>query len=368
MNDESRHLPFPTESDLAALVEDVEVKSFRRMMATRGVFAYGGRDAIAPFVARFAFPRSWYANIFERADLVDSGGVNVTGEWSLDVTVEQVRTAAGVLQGAELRSKYSPKLTGSTEIVDGFTTSVSYVRTRPHRARIFARDDLRVEIHVRRLTSGGVELFSYPRTTSDALVVRNVISKLLAEAKGTPVELDLERLPLASRISLFDSLKEAVRGGAWRFRDREVTGYRLRHERGDDDGDEEITEEILRSATLEGKNLREHEFVVNLLEKDYYFGGMKGWIYHPDPAQFHGDVQVELSFKRKPANVMVVTVGKARERDDDGVYQSASCPPEAARIAAYQLWSDVHSGFLRHYNREHPGAKKVGAGDAGTGP
>lgn len=337
--------PYPAQSDLEALLDEGDYKAIRRDLAAEGIFMLASKAAAAGLLVRYALPDRFYQSSFASLTRTLSG-VQIAG---VRTTVAAERDLRELFQGyvdqIQPNHKNQPRITSVSAHEDGtIRLSVRYVRLNPRFAEFRRREWFSVEIEVSR-SGAHVELKSFPKNSSDAMVVRDLSRYVLAHA-GLPIdELNITRLSVEDRVKLFDALMQT---GRPRWPLSTVCGLTIRAVEEEDSGDAPETEfdeeklEVLNSAVLKGRDVRSHQIVSDLLDEGFYFSGALLWVQMPGSARC---VKVKIDFKQKP-RVLVVHALNEGEVTEHG-YTLEPVSAERGRECVEHFWSEVH----REYNR-----------------
>jgi hypothetical protein len=352
-------LPFPSEADLGALVEELNGPTLRGLLAREGVYLLSKQQHHAGLLTRFVFGEAWYAQAF-RAPVALGQGATLTGVRASASSATEVETTLRGLQGTPLRSRYEPVVVRVFQRGGVVMAQVDYTRVNPYLTTYYRRETHQVEMEVRVLPQG-VEFVALATASTDAMVVRDVALHVLDLLKQDADATDIRLLLPGDRVGLFDALFDDRRGGQWRVTD--VHGLTIRNDepiRGSTE--EKLNDEkmkVLSSAVLNGSNLRDHELVAELLTKGYFFSAAEFKAARFGENATHGEVHVEVNFKQNPEVLVVTARGMDVPVKGDGdSTETVAAPRDLAIEAITHYWSEVHR-LHAAYSANRTGEKKV---------
>lgn len=365
MTSNLQSLGLPDEADYRSLIEEVGSDVVRRRLREQGVFVAGPSDELARFVSRFIFPDTWYAQLFKVME-PEHNHTTLTGVRGSGLGLEELAEMARSRIGKDIQLKHPAVITSVVYQPDQneAVVSVSYRRRRPKRSKFYQSEPLTMDIICQSLVPGVVEMCSYTEVPTDPLILREVSEHVLGDAGAQLHVLDIEALDAQKRVSLFDTIIDEMGTNSWRVQD--VVELTITRERStpapeveeeftdepvdDDDGDSRsLTAEetkILRTAILEGRNLRQLDLVAQLVEDGYYFSGMEFWAFNPSPVRPRAEeVKVRIDFKKRP-KALVVHASKTRIFLTDGKpEESSAIPSELTKEVVRHFWNQVHIIF-----------------------
>lgn len=355
---------FPRKADLEGIVSDGCYSSVRALLQEQGAFLACKQEDFSEHLSRFVMGEEFYQEAFGQFERVHHG-MALTGirfrTKDASGLVDQLRLKKGVL----LSTKYGPRLVS----VDGPNSqgetvcSIQYEKMNPRFAAYRRREIHEVDLILRIIDGGIVEVSSMPRSNTDSLVVRDVAMDIMETNKGDLFDMNITRFAAEDRVELFDNLIKDKASRAWRI--DEVCGLSVRSA-NIGEGDEKILDDsdtrVLHSAVLEGKGLREHQIVKDLINEHFYFNSATLWTWM---GNINLQIRLRIDFKQKP-HVLVVTAETAREiREAEGgaeKWETIAVSREMGQQCARWYWDLVHTQFEEQLATVKARAKHVARG------
>lgn len=370
-------LGLPDESDYRSLIEEVGSDVVRKRLREYGVFVAGVNEELPLYVSRFIFSDTWYNDLFRTMDS-DHNHTTLTGVRGEGVTVDQLETEARAQTTKPIPLKHPARITAVERCLTepGFVVSVDYSRHRPKRSKYYQSEPLQIQIICKPVNDYLMELYSYTETPTDPLVLREVAEHILKHAGAELLVLDINALEVSKRVTLFDKIIDRVSGGSWRVRDViELTITRdrtisnsdgadaLEQDSSDEDDTRSLTPEetrVLRSAILEGQNLRQLDLVTQLVDQGYYFSGVEFWAFNPSGKTLRSEeLKIRIDFKKKP-KALVVRASRLRILLENNKYEeSAAIKTTLTEEVVQYFWAEVHRIYEELRGIAKSKAKKV---------
>lgn len=352
---------FPRKADLEGIVSDGCYSSVRGLLQKQGVFLACKQADFTEHLCRYVMGEEFYQEAFGQFERAHHG-VSLTGirfrTVDADGLTEQLRSKKGVL----LKTKYGPRLVS----VDGpnesgeIACTIQYEKLNPRFAAYRRRERHEVDILFRVISDGIVEVSSTPRSNTDSLVIRDVAMDIMTMNKGELVDMNITRFAADDRVELFDSLIKDKASREWRI--DEVCGLSVRSA-NIGEGDERVLDEsetrVLHSAVLEGKGLREHKIVKDLIKEHFYFNSATLWTWM---GNINLQIRLRIDFKQKP-HVLIVTAEAAREireaESGSEKWETITISREMGQQCARWYWDLVHTKFEEQLAATRARAKHV---------
>ncbi|MBU0966843.1 MAG: hypothetical protein KKA54_10760 [Proteobacteria bacterium] len=363
---ESHNNPFPRRSDVETLLEDGSYKEIVSIFAEQGVFLLGRKQIMPDLMTRFAFGEDFYERVFSTLSKA-TYGISITGlRVSMPSGINLLTFLQEQIESQQPEHKYEPKITQVFEQSKNVLAKIQYTKLNPRFSEYRRRDIYQIEVSASKINEDEVEFRTYPKTSTDSLVARDVIIASLDKINCVPNSMDLEELPVQSRVDLFDQILRGTPGAIWRV--DEVCGLTVRagtpSSGADNDSDveqslDESDVRMLQSAILEGKNLRDHKIVQELLNDEFYFSAATFWASKPGVGGSLDQYKVRIEFKKKP-QVLVVNVSDSRSPNaDNESWEFQDLSPNIGRETIEYFWNEVHLKYTGCRERIAEGARRV---------
>lgn len=356
---------FPDEADYRALLDEVGVDLLQRLLGSQGVFLSAAKEAYPSWMNRFIFGEDWYIKAFEFVS-TDDHHTSLTGMRVPELALDTLEQAFIARQEQTLTTTHSPRIVQVERLPDGSVrATIEYQRLRSKRAKKLQYEEHTIDLICRTLPTKEIEILSFPKSPTDPMIIRDVSGVILNDLKVEAEVLDIENgLPQDARVDVFDRLIAQRDQSGWRVQDVvELTVTRERRHSGgsDDDSDTRVLKgekvEILRTAVLQGSNLREHKLVKDLVDQGYFFSAIDFWAFNPTVRGATEDVRVQIDFKRKPRSLVVkatkVRAAKSEKEGDDEI--SSAVPSDLSREVVNFFWNEIY----RHFYAVKQAALKV---------
>lgn len=358
---------FPRKADLEGIVSDGCYSSVRALLQEQGVFLACKQEDFSAHLNRFVMGEEFYQEAFGQFERVHHG-MALTGIRFRTKDAGGLADQLRLKKGKLLSTKYAPRLVS----VDGPNSqgetvcTIQYEKMNPRFAAYRRREIHEVELILRVINGGIIEMSSMPRSNTDSLVVRDVAMDIMETNKGELFDMNITRFAADDRVALFDNLIKDDASRAWRI--DEVCGLSVRSA-NIGESDERILDEsetrVLHSAVLEGKGLREHKIVKDLIKEHFYFNSATLWTWKENS---NLQIRLRIDFKQKP-HVLVVTAESAREiRETEGggeKWETISVSREMGQWCTRWYWDLVHTQFEEQLATVKARAKHVARGNDG---
>lgn len=356
--------PFPRRSDIETLLDDGSYKEIVSILAEQGVFILGRKQGTPDHIVRFLFGESFYEKAFSTLSR-SAYGISITGQRAtLPPSIDLLSFFQSQIEAQPLDHKYEPKIINVTEKSNSINISIQYTKINPRFSEYRRRDLYQIEVVLNNISPTEIEFTTYPKTSTDSLVARDVILASLDKIRSTPKNIDIEDLPVKNRVEIFDKILNSSPKSSWRV--KEVCGLTIRSGSSEYEGSEsdeinipDSDVQLLQSAILEGKNLRDHKIVQDLLKENYYFSAASVWALKQGIKGSLNEYKVRIEFKKKP-QVLIVSVSESRAPNtaNDSMEYSA-VPEEIGRESIMFFWNLVHQVYTDCITNVSKTAKSV---------
>ena len=351
---------FPRKTDLEGIIADGCYSTVRGILQQQGVFLSCKKDEFGEHLSRFVFSEDFYRKAFSQFERTHYG-VALTGirfhAADTSILIDELKKQKGIT----LTSKYSPRLI-AVNVPDGngdISCKIQYDKMNPKFAAYRRRELHEIEAVFRILDGNMVEVCNTPRSNIDSLVIRDVATHIMERQGGQLLNMDIEQFAVADRVDLFDKLIKDDTTREWRI--EEVRGLSVRSaDVNDAEADlKDSDTQVLHSAVLEGKGLREHPIVKDLIKDRFYFYSTTIWTWSEN---VNMQIRLRIDFKKKP-HVLVVTAETAREfRESEGEgenWDTTTVPKEIGEKCARWFWEQIHAQFNEQMKAIQNRAKSV---------
>ncbi len=333
---------FPTASDVEALLAGSKTADIRASLAPEGIFLACPVGRIPEFMGRYLLEEDWYSDLIESVEQ-KRRGFSITGtRVSLPASevrkiVEAQSLATPLVPGPDPIWITSPHVTANV-----FRFQVEYEKRKANKASFFQRErrSFWLEVYPGDGSPGGgaeTDVVGFTASNGDALAARRAFEVLVGKYV---VDVHLEDLPLPARVTAFDQLLASE--GLATYRVAESCGFTIRRGHDETDDVDDAQMHLLNSAILEGRSLRTHPFVEDLIGKSYYFSATTFWATSRLQVSDNSELKVAVSFKQNPKVILVSVGGKRTPTEGDGWDHGVPTKAEASTVAlAY--WRHLYS-------------------------
>lgn len=254
---------------------------------------------------------------------------------------------------------------------------VEYTRTRPGKIEFLQGESHNFDFFFKELENGDWKVEIDCGTSNDTTVLKTLLSKGLSAGEHDLDLLDPDRLSTEQTVTFFDALtKRGLDPKAWEFmhvahltikRERkraEKRNAELEQTEGDDADEKDYSADELvgiTQAILDGRDIREHEFVKSLVEQDYRFHSMT---YQYEGKKTPYTISVKAEFKGRPK---VFEVGISQIKASTGTKRTKSASTLAAvehRKLRSAFWNSSRATFADVVLGKIKSAKKGGEASA----
>jgi hypothetical protein len=216
-------------------------------------------------------------------------------------------------------SRPNDKLSPITETAEGFQKgSLEYEVNKPGRIDLLQNEKRDVDYSIERKEGNIYQVFVDAHSSSDARYFEAMFKGAVKDEANVNI-IDFEMLSAMQTVRFFDDLSELGLGDRWRkTRVNELT-FRRPVPTPDDEGEEhqDASEEVLsviNRAILEGKDLRENEFVKQSENAGYRFSAMTIEYEHLKRPNI---VEMRAEFKLRP-EIFEIKVSSYKKRVLEG--------------------------------------------------
>lgn len=349
----SEEKEFLSSTDLDYLIHEGYYGSTKCLLSDNGVFISCRKDKLHNFLSRYVFGENFYSNIITQAKQkhygVSLSGLRVKkGELEkLHSKMCEVRKDSSILN----KIRYNPKVIQVSPIRDReFRVTIEYVIVNYKVAAQFRKDKYEIEMVVKQRSDSTIEIYGDPKSSQDSMLIRDVATEIFGEVGLAVKDLQFDNLSSKDKVEFFDIILKK-KSPDW-FLD-EVCGLSIRIDKdgnsSSDDGEDE--EEFLGAddtralsrVILEGKKLRSHHIVENLLKDDYYFYTATVWVV---PAkQTNYKLKIRIEFKKRP-NIPIITAESAqRYNSDTDLWEKDSIPTNLAKNCVRFFWDLIYDEY-----------------------
>lgn len=349
---------FPRQADLEGIIEESGFDHIRKMLRDECVFPSCRREDLGAIMSRYLFSESFYEEAFGQIERKEHG-VGLTGVRFTRDGIDGLRELIEAKRNVPIpRHKYNARFVAINDVTDDeILVTIRYDKINPRFTAFRRRETFEMEATISLIAKDTVEISAPSSISTDSSVLRDLALHLMEEAKGSPLNLDLTALAVPSRVDLFDQIVKDDTRKPWRI--GKCCGFSIRD--GNTLGEKDVVMtsddvQVLRSAILEGQNLRNHQIVKGLIGSNYFFSSATFYAYQNNSQDY--EVKLKVEFKQSPNVLMVVAEG-ARVYSDSGATESRTIDKNIGRDCVRHFWEFVHAEFQKMRDRDLAVSKKV---------
>ncbi len=303
---------YPTAFDLQEFCNYFLKRSaLNKFAQSEGIFLVNaGSDDIAKTLSHVILERKKIERLreeaFQATETCSMSGFSVVGNksFSLDSIYTEIRDGGKILptQGYKLSNL---RRTQNSDGKDIFYASLDYEKRRPGRIEFMDTEQGYSEFKMFETDGGRWQVEVNGSKPNDGREVKRLFEQILrlkGEKDAKIQTLDVDDLTAKQTISFFDKLMPCGLGDEWAFQDvKQLTFKRAKEEQEDDDSEDETASDSdlmgIRQAVLEGKNLRDLDFVKKFEKQGCMFTAMTfEYTHKSDPKT----VRMHAEFKGNP--------------------------------------------------------------------
>lgn len=352
---------YPTAFDMQEFCNYFLKRSaLNRFAQSEGIFMVNaGSDDIAKTLSHVIFERKKIEQLREEAYQATStcsmSGFSVIGNksFSLDSIYSEIRDGNKILptQGYKLSNLIR---TPNDDGKDVFYASLDYEKRRPGRIEFMDTEQGFSEFKMFETEDGRWQIEVNGSKPNDGREVKRLfeqILKLKGEKEAKIQTLDVDDLTAKQIIAFFDELMPCGLGDDWSFQDvKQLTFKRSKEEREDEDADAEDETASdsdlmgIRQAVLEGKNLRDSDFVKKFEKQGCMFTAMTFEYSHVSQPK---TVRMHAEFKGNPKIFEVSLVKYLETVGVEAKLEAATISKDESLKLQSRFWNKAREIFYQ---------------------
>lgn len=322
-------LTYPSPQDLefilCSCVRKCDLLTFLR---NRSIFLFNATiEEVAKEVARYLYSTDALEELralaYRSSNNKILSGFQLSGDkgFALDQIYNDARNN-GFLSSKGYRLNSIAKVTTSEGVY--FEGTLSYLRQSAGRINFIRTEERDVAFKMHQLSDSEWQVEVDGAKSNDGKTVMTMLADIAKKRGIETRSLRIDRLTNGDTISFFDKLATEGLSKEWKIVD--IGRINIKREAGAkvdefDEDEREVEQEQLSGITnaiLEGKNLREHQFVRNAENSGYAFTSMT-YIFHNNKSD--EKIKIRAEFKGSPKIFEVAlesyTIGAAIDSEDD---------------------------------------------------
>jgi hypothetical protein len=351
---------YPRESDLEALIEEGCFNSLKDLLRQEGVFLIAHKNEYHKLLKRYMFGQDIYSKIFKQLSRKHHGitlsGLRFTSPEDIDI--HKTFTNARNSDSSLMRGKYVPVVTqvGQKKENGEFEVSIQYERINSKFTAFKRREKHQLTICVIPLDNNIVEVCGNPISSPESIIIRDVATNIFKKHDIDFQPFGLHSLDIKTRVELFDDIIRVNTKREWKI--EEVCGLGIKTDFDDEIELESDNTNVLSKAILEGKRLRGHKIVKDLVTDNYYFNSLSVWVSNSPSLK----VKLKIEFKENP-KVLLVKAEEAKEyrrtADNNDEWVSRAVPDIRGKSCIRYFWNLVHELHKKYLEESRAKAKQV---------
>ena len=346
---------FPRQADLEGIIDNGSYKEVRDLLRDEGVFISCRKERLGEILTRYIFKQSFYEAAFGQIER-RTHGVGLTGLRFIRDNLDGIHEKIRELRNKPLKgNRYFARFVSvSKEDNDVLEVGIEYEKINPRLALYRRKDTYTILATIRIIDKGEVEISANAASNTDSVVLRDLGMDLMKMVKAPSIDIDLTRLSIKSRVELFDQLIKDDAKKLWRI--ETCSAFTIRHSEKEDSELGSSDLKALKSAVLDGNNLREHDIVEKLIKEEYFFSSATFYTYKSSDPNQH--IRLKVEFKKNPA-VLLVTAESSRKFDANDKAEIDIVSQNDGQECVRHFWDEVHRRFKALEEDAISKAKKV---------
>lgn len=350
---------YPTAFDIQEFCNYFLKRSaLNRFAQAEGIFLVNaGSDDIAKALSHVILERKKIEQLREEAyqatESCSMSGFSVIGNksFSLDSVYSEIRDGNKILptQGYKLSNL---RRTLNDDGKNVFYASLDYEKRRPGRIEFMDTEQGYSEFVMFETEDGRWQVEVNGSKPNDGREVKRLfeqILKLKGEKDAKIQTLDVDDLTAKQTIAFFDKLMPSGLGTEWTFQDvKQLTFKRAKDEREEDDVEDETASDSdlmgIRQAVLEGKNLRDSDFVKKFEKQGCMFTAMTFEYSH---VSFPKTVRMHAEFKGNPKIFEVSLVKYLETVGVEAKQEAATISKDESLKLQSRFWNNAREIFYQ---------------------
>lgn len=274
--------------------------------------------------------------------------INSKGEYSLNEAYETLRTDDSIT----LSDGYKLSILTKETIGDKacFVGSLDYRKKKPGRIEFMDTEQGLSEFKMFDLGNGKWQIEVNGTKPNDGREVKRLFETIIKKEKDVSMSfLEVDKMKPSQTISFFDKLMLIGLGSDWSYQDVKQLTFRRGQDNGNenDNDDEEATDTDLmgiKQAILEGKNLRDADFVKKFEKQGCMFTAMTFEFLHiREPKKIH----MHAEFKGNPKIFEVSIANYYEATGIDAKYEMVGLPKDDCLKLQSVFWNNAKDTYYK---------------------